>query len=123
MSGRGFTHGEAPAALSRALALTLKPGWWFDAHAGAFVSAPANVRRPSDRLPAGCRLVPTAPEVAKLAPARRSAPERELARHVMLLLPATADPEALSRLAQGWEAVEKVTRPPQVSLPSSLSRV
>lgn len=116
-SSRGFTHGKAPAALSRALALTLKPGWWFDAQAGAFVSATGERTPAADQLPPGCRLVPTAPEIAKLAPAERSAPERDLARHVMLLLPAAADAQALARLAQSWPAVEKVTQPPQVSLP------
>lgn len=116
-SRRGFTHGEAPAALARALALTLKPGWWFDATNGAFVSPSGERMSTANQLPPGCRLVSTAPEVTKLAPAKRSAPERDLARHVTLLLPAGADPQALSRLAQGWTAVEKVTRPPQVSLP------
>jgi hypothetical protein len=117
MSGRGFTHGEAPPALSGALALTLKPGWWFDAESGAFVSATGERMPATDQLPAGCRLVATAPAVAKVTPAQRSAPERELARHLMLLLPAKADTQALVRLAQGWKAVEKVARPPQVSLP------
>jgi hypothetical protein len=116
-SGRGFTHGEAPPASTRSLALTLKPGWWYDADAGAFVSARGERLPMADRLPAGSRLTVSAPAIAKLPPARRSAPERELARHVRLLLPAAADPEACLRMAQGWEAVDQATWPPQVSLP------
>jgi hypothetical protein len=116
-SGRGYTHGEAPPASTRSLALTLKPGWWFDAAAGEFVSARGARTRIADELPAGSRLVATAPAVAKLSPLQRSAPERELARHVRLLLPADADDEACLRLVQRWEAVERAARPPQVSLP------
>ena len=116
-SGRGFTHGEAPPAPTRSLALTLKPGWWFDARTGEFVSARGARTRIADQLPPGSRLVPTAPAVAKLSPPQRSAPERELARHVQLLLPADADDEACLRLVQGWDAVEKAARPPRVSLP------
>lgn len=116
-SGRGYTHGEAPPAPTRALTLTLKPGWWFDAHAGAFVSADGSRTPIADRLPAGSRLVPTAPAVAQRPPAKRSAPERELARYVQLLLPADADAEATLRLVQGWDMVERAVRPPHVSLP------
>jgi hypothetical protein len=116
-SGRGFTHGEAPPASTRSLALTLKPGWWYDADAAAFVS-PSGERMPvADRLPPGSRLVVSAPAVAKTSPAQRSAPERELARHVSLLLPAEADPDACMRIARAWEGVDKAAWPPQVSLP------
>lgn len=116
-SGRGYTHGEAPPGPTRALALTLKSGWWFDARTGELVSGRGERTPVTDRLPAGSRLVPTAPAVAKLPPAKRSAPERELARHVQLLLPADADVESCLRLVQSWDAVEKAARPPQVSLP------
>ena len=87
--GRGYTHGEAPPAPTRALVA--------DAQARMVVRrARRRVRvrrrrraaRSRTDCPPGSRLVPTAPAVAKMKPAQRSAPERELARHVQLLLPA-----------------------------------
>jgi hypothetical protein len=114
---RGYTHGEAPPALLHSLSLKLKAGWRFDTRAGAFVSAAGERIAVADRLPAGSRIVPTAPAVAKLKAARRSAAEQELARHLQLLLPPGADPAACLRIVSEWDAVESATRPPQVSLP------
>lgn len=114
---RGYTHGEAPPALLRCLSLKLKTGWRFDENACAFVSAGGERVALAAQLPAGSRIVPTAPAVAKVKPAQRSAAEQELARHLQLLLPPGADPDACLRLVSAWDAVETATRPPQVSLP------
>jgi len=114
---RGYTHGEAPPALLRCLSLKLKAGWRFDERAGAFVSTAGDRLEIASRLPAGSRIVPTAPAVAKMKPAQRSAAEQELARHLQVLLPQGADAAACLRLVSDWDAVESATRPPQVSLP------
>jgi hypothetical protein len=116
-SGRGFTHGEAPPPSTRSLALTLKPGWWYDADAAAFVS-PSGERMPvADRLPPGSRLVVSAPALAKTSPAPRAAPEREHARPVGLLLAAEAAPQACKRRARGGAGGDKAAWAPQGSQP------
>jgi hypothetical protein len=58
-------------------------------------------------------------QVPSSLPLRRHSrpPERELARHVQLILPAGADVAKLLVVVKRWPAVEDARLPPQVSLP------
>jgi hypothetical protein len=114
---RGYTHGEAPAELLRALSLKLKPGWRFDSAAGQFVSASGERLSILDQLPKGSEIVPTAPALATAEPAKLSAAERQMARYVQLILPKGAAAKELLPIVERWDAVEEVTLPPDISLP------
>jgi hypothetical protein len=114
---QGYTHGEAPAELRRALSLKLKPGWRFDPAAGQFVSASGERLSVLDQLPGGSEIVPTAPALAKADPATLSAAERHLARYVQLTLPKGVAAKEKLPIVKRWEAVEDVTLPPEISLP------
>jgi hypothetical protein len=110
----GYSHGEAPVRPS--LALRLKPGWRV-AGAGAFADAAGARLDVSAELPPGAELVATVPALARADPQRLSAPERELARHARLVLPAGADAARLLPRVARWAAVQDAALSPQVSLP------
>jgi hypothetical protein len=110
----GYSQGEAKVRPS--LALRLRPGWRVAAPAEFADAAGAKLYVAAD-LPRGAELVPTVPALAAADPARLSAPERELARHVQLILPAGADAEQLLAVVRRWAAVEDAGLPPRVSLP------
>ena len=116
---RGYTHGEAPAELLRALSLKLKPGWRFDPAAGQFVSASGERLSVLDQLPKGSEILPTAPALAKADPAKLSAAERNLARYVQLILPKGDMTTETLPIVKEWSAVETVTLPPEISLPET----
>ena len=114
---RGYTHGEAPAGLPRALSLKLKSGWRFNPSGGQFVSTSGERLSVLDQLPKGSEIVPTVPALAKADPAKLSEAERDLARYVQLILPKGATPQQHLEVIKRWDAVEAVTLPPEISLP------
>src|ERR1051325_738418 len=100
---RGYTHGEAPAELPRALSLKLKPGWRFDPADGQFVSANGERLPVLDQLPKGSEIVPTAPALTKAGPATLSAAERHLARYVQLILPKGMSAQENLPIVKRWD--------------------
>jgi hypothetical protein len=110
----GYSHGAAKVRPS--LSLRLRPGWRLAAP-GEFADATGARLYVAADLPPGAELVPTVPSLAAADPQRLSAPERELARHVQLVLAAGADAAKLLPVVRRWAAVEDVQLPPQVSLP------
>jgi hypothetical protein len=110
----GYSQGEA--AVRPSLAIRLRPGWRLAAP-GEFADAAGARLYVAGDLPAGAELVPTVPALAAADPKRLSAPERELARHVQLILPPGADAATLLPAVTRWAAVEDVQLPPRVSLP------
>jgi hypothetical protein len=110
----GYSHGEAKVRPS--LSLRLRPGWRLAAPDGFADTAGARLYVAAD-LPAGAELVPTVPALAAADPQRLAAPERELARHVQLVLPAGADAAKLLPVVRRWAAIEDAQLPPRVSLP------
>jgi hypothetical protein len=110
----GYSQGEAPVRPS--LSIRLRPGWRL-AGPGEFAdTAGARLYVAAD-LPTGAELVPTVPAAASADPKRLSAPERELARHVQLVLPAGANAAKLLPVVKRWASVEDAQVPPSVSLP------
>jgi hypothetical protein len=110
----GYSQGKASVRPS--LSLRLRPGWRL-AGPGEFADASGAPLHVAADLPRGAELVPTVPALAAADPKRLSAPERELARHVQLILPAGADPAKLLPAVKRWASVEDVRLPPDVSLP------
>jgi hypothetical protein len=110
----GYSRGEAKVRPS--LSIRLRPGWHI-AGPGEFADAGGARLYVAADLPARAELVPTVPALAATDPKRLSAPERELARHVQLILPAGADAAKLLPVVRRWAAVEDAQLAPQVSLP------
>lgn len=114
MAPPGYSQGEAPVRPS--LAIRLNPGWRL-AGAVAFADASGARLDVAADLPPGAELVPTVPALATADPERLSGPERDLARHVQLILPAGADAGRLLPVVRRWTSVEDARLPPRVSLP------
>jgi len=110
----GYSQGEANVRPS--LSIRLRPGWRLAAP-GEFDDATGARLHVAADLPPGAELVPTVPALATADPKRLSAPERELARHVQLILPAGTDAAKLLKVVKRWASVEDVQVPPSVSLP------
>lgn len=110
----GYSHGEA--SVRPGLALRLKPGWRV-AGPAAFADASGTRLDVAVELPPGAEIVPTVPALAAADLQQLSAPERELARHAQLILPAGADAAKHLPVVRRWAAVEDAQLPPQVSLP------
>jgi len=110
----GYSQGEASVRPS--LSIRLRPGWRL-AGPGEFADAAGAPLHVAADLPPGAELVPTVPALATADPKRLSAPERELARHVQLILPAGTDAAKLLPVVRRWASVEDAQLPPRVSLP------
>ena len=110
----GYSQGEASVRPS--LSLRLRPGWRLAAP-GEFADAGGAKLYVAAELPRGAELVPTVPALAAADPARLSAPERELARHIQLILPRGADAAKLLPVVKRWACVEDAQLPPRISLP------
>ena len=110
----GYSQGEASVRPS--LSIRLRPGWRLAGPGELADAAGARLYVAAD-LPRGAELAPTVPALAAADPQRLSAPERELARHVQLILPAGADAAKLLPVVKHWASVEDAQLPPRVSLP------
>jgi hypothetical protein len=110
----GYHQGEASVLPS--ISIVLRRGWRIAAP-GVLADAAGMQLDVAADLPPGAEFVATAPTLAAADPTRLSAPERELARHVQLILPAGADVAKLLVVVKRWPAVEDARLPPQVSLP------
>jgi hypothetical protein len=113
----GFAHAEAPVDLPPAIAATLKAGWRIVAERGAFEDATGERLKFAAELPAGSRVVYTVPTLAVADPAGLSAPERELARHVRIILPRDADAARLLPEVRRWPCIERAQVAPRPALP------
>ena len=113
----GFAHATGPADLPPCIAATLKMGWRLAGEAGAVESAAGERLDFAPELPAGSRVVYTVSTLAAADPARLSAPERELARHVRIILPRDADAAKVLAGVRRWACVERAQVAPQPALP------
>ena len=110
----------ADAQLRSAVDIKLKSGWQFDASRRVFLSEKGETFTPGDELPKNSRIVHKTPAI--LAASRRkdvplSDPEKELLRHLQVILPATHSPAAWVKRVQQWPCVTAATPTPEVSLP------
>lgn len=110
----GYSQGEASVRPS--LSLRLRRGWRLAAP-GEFADAGGARLYVAADLPPGAELVPTVPALAAADPKGLSTPERELARHVQLILPSGVDAAKLLPVVKRWASVEDAQVPPRISLP------
>lgn len=110
-------HPPAGLAARRPLELKLKAGWRYDAGRRLFVGGAGRTCEPSG-LPEGSRIVYKVPRLASADPKRLSKPERDLQRHLQVLLPEKRSASDYLAAVRGWPCVERVEVGPEVSLPA-----
>jgi hypothetical protein len=113
--GRGYSQGEAPPGSRAHLDVTLKTGCRLDR--GRLVSAEGRAVGGAEKLPRGSRIIAVVPRLADVDPARLSPAERDLVRHVKILIPRGADPAAVLARVKRWKCVEHAQVAPEISLP------
>lgn len=106
-----------PEGIRRAVDITLAAGWRFDPRRRAFVSDAGERVTPRGDLPRDTRIVPTVPSLAGADPGSLSPAERDLQRHLKVVLPAGEPPERYVDVVRAWPAVERADPAPEVSLP------
>jgi hypothetical protein len=113
----GFAHATAPQDLAPVIAATLEPGWRIVSAHGVFERIGAEPLDVAADLPKGSRVVYTVPTLAEADPAKLGAPERDLARHVRVILPRGADPVEVLGVVKRWACIERAQVAPSPSLP------
>jgi hypothetical protein len=103
--------------IRRPVELKLKPGWRFDAGKRVFVSEAGERVSPGADLPKRTRIVPTVPTLASADEATLSPAERDLRRHVQVILPPGEPPDRYVDAVRAWPCVEQADVGPEVSLP------
>lgn len=103
--------------IRRPVELKLKPGWRFDPDGRVFVSEESERVTPSADLPKRSRIVPTVPSLASADEATLSPAERDLRRHVQIILPLGEPPDRYVDAVRAWPCVEQANVGPEVSLP------
>jgi hypothetical protein len=106
-----------PGAVKPHLVVKLKVGYTLDRKGKRFVSSEGYRFSPGAALPKGSAVVPMAPALARVPPDKLSQDEANLARYVQIVLPKGQNPAKYVALVRGWQCVEEVSLPPQVSLP------
>jgi hypothetical protein len=97
--------------------LKLKPGWRFDPDRRVFVSSAGGLVTPGADLPNRSRIVPTVPSLASADEVTLSPAERDLRRHIQVILPPSEPPERYLDAIRAWPCVEQANVAPEVSLP------
>ncbi len=113
----GDGGGVPPDGMPPHLVVKTGKNWRYDEGRNRFVRADAEEFDPYPGLPAGSRIVPMVPDLARADPRRLSADERNLARYLHLILPAGAAAGELLEAVGAWPSVEEARLPPEVSLP------
>jgi hypothetical protein len=114
----GLTYGMPPKGLQPHVVVKLKKEWRYKQDKGAFVDLSGKRKRSvAPRLPAGSRLVPMAPALAKADLRKLSKDELSLARFIYIVLPEGAKPKSVLKEVLGWHFVESAELPRFISLP------
>lgn len=113
----GFAHATAPEDLAPVVAAVLAPGWRIAAARGVFERAGAGRLDVAAELPKGSRVVYAVPSLAGADPATLGDDERDLARHVQVILPRGADAAAALARVRRWACIERAAVAPRPALP------
>ena len=105
--------GGKPPDLKPHLAVKLFPGWVLDSANQRFLTSSGKSFAPAGDLPRRSRIVYTASDLDGRDPSSLRDSERELSRHVQVILPRGTDPAEYIARIQRWECVEEVTLPPE----------
>jgi len=110
----------ADAKIRTPVEIKLKPDWNFDATRRVFVSDRGDRFLPQSELPKKSEIVhktPSLARVARKAGAKLSSDQKNLLRHLQVILPADqAAPKYLEKIRR-WPCVAQVSLPPEISLP------
>jgi hypothetical protein len=101
----------------------LKPGWQFDPTRRVFVSDRGEEFAPRGKLPKNSKIVHKTPSLAaaaRRATAKLSDDERNLLRHLHVILPANQPPAKYVNAIQQWPCIAEAAQPPDVSLPGGI---
>lgn len=107
-----------PAGIRTPIDFKLKPKWRFDRKRRVFVSPSGETFKPHAVLPKKSRIVHKAPGLAEADEAHLSKDEKNLRRHMQLILPADQSPADYLAEVRGWPAVAEADVAPDVALPS-----
>lgn len=95
----------------------LKAGWQFEPTGRTFKSDAGETFSPRAQLPAGSRIVHTAPSLARAEPSRLNEHQRELRRYMQVILPKGESAAPHLRAIRSWPPVEEASAGPELSLP------
>jgi len=108
---------KAPKGLRPSLDVRLAAAWRYAEAGATFVSSSGAHFSPAADLPKGTRIRYMVPHLAKADRAALSADERNLARHLQVVFPKGTPVESYLAVIEKWPCVDRVERPPEVSLP------
>lgn len=110
----------ADAKIRTSVEIKLKPDWHFDPTRRIFVSSRGDKFMPRDELPKNSKIVHKTPSLALAAHKanlKLSNDERNLLRHLQVILPADQSAAKYLEKIRHWPSVAKVSLPPDISLP------
>jgi hypothetical protein len=110
-------HVPGTAEIGVPVEVKLKPRFRYDASAQSFAAGSGKQFYPLNDLPEGSRIVSKAPALADKPAASLSKWERELSRHLQVILPREVSPHDVIETVRKWPAVEDAWIGPEVSLP------
>ena len=111
----------ADAKIRIPIELKLRPGWEFDAAERVFVSDRGERFEPGAELPKSSKIVHKTPALAHSARATKaklSDDERNLLRHLQVVLPGNEPPAKYLKMIGQWPGVAEASISPAPSLPS-----
>src|SRR5688500_14309964 len=111
----------ANAKIRSAVDIKLKPGWKFDDDRLVFISERGEESERRDELPKKTRIVhktPALAQAARKAKAKMSDDEKNLLRHLQVILPADEPPAKYLKAIRAWPWVADASLPPEPSLPA-----
>lgn len=100
--------------------IKLKPGWEFDAERRVFVSDRGEEFETHGELPKKSKIVHKTPALAaaaRKAKAKLSDDEKNLLRHLQVILPVDEPPAKYLKTIRDWPGVADASLPPDPSLP------
>ena len=109
-----------PGLIARPIDFKLKPGWHYETAQGVFVG-PRGVRFALQDLPASARVEHKVSIPKRTAARQWSKAERELQRHMHVVLPPEHKPEEYVADVQRWPCVEEAHLAPEPSLPTAIA--
>lgn len=98
--------------------LKLKPRYRYDSRKRIFESDSGDRFKPFDDLPRNTRIVYKVPALSNADPAKLAASERELQRHMQVILPEGKLAADYVDAIRAWPSVEDAWVGPEISLPN-----
>lgn len=106
------------AGIQSPVEIKLKPKWRYDSSNRTFVSDSGETFRPSGSLPKGTKIVYKVPDLAKADRRGMSVDEKNLVRHLQVILPKGEQPSKYVEDIRSWTSVEEAHTAPEISLPN-----